>query len=449
MASPSAGTPAIDPKDERYWDAEDLLAEERRQFDVCHGCRLCWNLCPAFPAMFDITNAAEEHSEPVDRAGLDGVESLCFQCKLCWVVCPYTDPHEYNMDVPRLIERANFVRAKERGVKLTKKLVADQDRLAKLAGGLNAPFTNFANRFPPSRKIVGRILDVHDDAILPTYDRQTLQSWFKKHYGDGIRPADPVKKVAFFSSCTINYNDTDIGKACIEVLAHNNVEVVMPDVQCCGMPLVDAGDYDGAGKKMDANLRVLARLVDDGYDVIVPQPTCALVIRDDYPVRSVEAEAARRVADRTFEFGRYLTVMAREKVLLRDFEHSLGTVGYHVACHTRRQAAGIDSPRLLGIVPGTQVTSVEGCSGHDGTWGISRQYFPMALKVGAKLFDNFNTSSPDVLVSDCPLAARHIEIGTGRRPIHTAQALAAVYGLPTAPNGVGGTLPQPEQTETA
>jgi len=124
-------------------------------------------------------------------------------------------------------------------------------------------------------------------------------------------------------------------------------------------------------------------------------------------------------------------------------------VGYHVACHTRRQAAGIDSPRLLGIVPGTQVTSVEGCSGHDGTWGISRQYFPMALKVGAKLFDNFNTSSPDVLVSDCPLAARHIEIGTGRRPIHTAQALAAVYGLPTAPNGVGGTLPQPEQTETA
>lgn len=441
-------SPTYNPNETRYWSEDDLLAEERRQFEVCDGCRLCWNLCPAFPALFDAANAVDNDVKQLEQPAFDHVNDLCFQCKLCWVVCPYTEPHEYDLDIPKLLERATFIRAKKKGIPLAKKLIGDQDRLAKMAGGPAAPLTNLANKFKPSRKIVGTIMDVHDDAILPEYHTQTFTAWFKKRYGEGIKPADPVKKVAFFASCTVNYNDPEIGRACIEVLKHNNVEVVVPEQRCCGMPLIDIGDYEGAIGKMDFNLARLSALVDDGYDIVVPQPTCALVLRDDYPTRA-ENDAARKVAEHTFEFGHYLTQMARDKVLLRDFKHSLGKIAFHVACHTRRQAAGINSPRLLGIIPGSQVETVESCSGHDGSWGVSKQYFPMALKVGKKLFDNLNANSPDVLVSDCPLASRHIQIGTGRKPIHSALALAAAYGLPEAPAGVARPLPEADPGETA
>ena len=423
-------SPAYDPKEARYWDPEDLVADQRRQFDVCHGCRLCWNLCPAFPALFDLTDKLEAERADLTRENLAPVEDLCFQCKLCWVVCPYTGPHEYDLDVPRLIQRSKFVKAKEQGIPRSKRLVADQDRLAKLSGGPMAPMTNLANKLRPARKIVAMIADVHPDAILPTYATQSFTSWFRKKYGDVMRPpGEPVRKVAFFASCTVDYNETQIGKAAIQVLEHNNVEVVVPDVQCCGMPLIDAGDFAGAKKKMDHNLARLSALVEDGYDIVVAQPTCALVVKDEYPRNSAEAEAAKKVSEHTFEIGHFLTRMARDKVLLRDFQRELGDIAFHVACHNRAMSTGNNSVRLLGIIPGTTVKATESCSGHDGSWGVSKQYFPMSLQVGKKLFDNMKEGSPDLMISDCPLAAHHIEVGTGRRPIHTVQALALAYGL--------------------
>ncbi len=434
-------SPTYNPNEPRYWDEEDLLAEEHRQFAVCDGCRLCWNLCPAFPALFEAADAVDNDVAKLEKPAFEHINDLCFQCKLCWVVCPYTEPHEYDLDIPKLLERATFVKAKNKGIPLAKKLIGDQDRLGKMAGGIAAPLTNFSNKFALSRKIVGVILDVHEDAILPEYHTETFSAWFKKNYGDGLKPVEAKRKVAFFSSCTVNYNDPEIGKACIRIFEHNNVEVIVPEQECCGMPLIDSGDYDGAVKKMDFNLKRLSELVYQGYDIVVPTPTCTLVLRDEYPTRA-ETEAAREVAKHTFEFGHYLLKMAQDKALLRDFQNSLGTVGFHVACHTRRQAAGISSPRILGLIPGTQVETVESCSGHDGSWGVSKRYFPLALKVGAKLFDNLNSHQPNVLISDCPLAARHIEIGTGRRPIHSALALAAAYGLTGAPSGVGQPLPE-------
>ena len=94
-------------------DPADLLAEEQRQFDGCYGCRLCWNLCPAFPALFDATDAVDGDLCKVGRPERDSIEDLCFQCKLCWVACPYTERRDYDLGVPWLIERSKFVKARE------------------------------------------------------------------------------------------------------------------------------------------------------------------------------------------------------------------------------------------------------------------------------------------------------------------------------------------------
>ncbi len=425
-----AADPAYSPANPRYWDPGDLLAEQRRQFDVCHGCRLCWNLCPSFPALFELTDSVDGELSKVDRADLRPVEDLCFQCKICWVVCPYTDPHEYDMDVPRLFQRAKFVRAKEEGVGFTAKLMADQDRMGKL-GSMSAPLANATNRFGPARRVIELVAGVHRDATLPTYHRQTFEAWFQQRYGGRVfRPAgEPVRKVAFFTTCTVNYNAPEIAIAAMQVLEHNNVEVVLPPQVCCGMPMMDAGDFDGAQKKMEFNLRELSQFVDEGYDVVTPGPTCALTIRSEYPENSTDSETAKRVAEHTFELGHYLVRMARGKVLERDFKQGLGKVALHVACHTRAQSVGNNSGRLLGLLPDTEIASVEMCSGHDGTWGVKKDYHELSLQVGSKLFDNLQSSDPALIVTDCPLAAMQIEHAIGRRPVHTAQALAVAYGL--------------------
>ena len=423
--------PAYSPGDTRYWDPSDLLAEQRRQLDVCHGCRLCWNLCPSFPALFDLTDSVDGDLSQVDADSLKPVEDLCFQCKLCWVVCPYTSPHDYNMNVPRLYQRSKFVRARTSGVKLSAKALADQDRLGKLGGGIAAPFTNFANSFAPARRVMELAVDVHRDATLPSFHRQSFEAWFKKRYkGREMRPSEtPIAKVALFTTCTVNYNAPEIGAALVKVLERNNVQVRLPQQRCCGMPMMDAGDFDGARKKMDFNLRHLSQAVDEGYEIVTPGPTCALTLRNEYPENVADGETARRVADSTFEFGHYLMRMARADSLDRSFQRGLGKVAFHVACHTRAQAVGANSARVLGLLSDTEVESIEQCSGHDGSWGVRKQYHHLSLKVGAKLFDNLRAAAPDLTITDCPLAALQIEHATGARPIHTAQAMAAAYGI--------------------
>jgi len=422
--------PAYDPKETRYWDKADLFTEQKRQYKVCDDCRLCWNLCPTFPALFETSEKHEHNFDKITTQELDGIEQFCFQCKLCWVVCPYTSPHEYNLDVPRLIQRSKFVRAKDAGVGIGKKLVGDQDRLGKMAGGMMAPLTNLANSFGPARAMSSVVTGVHPKANLPRFHAESFEGWFKKRHGAAMKPsASPVKKVAFFASCTVNYNNPEIGRACMAIFEHNNVEVVMPEQQCCGMPMMDIGDHAGARKKTDFNLRRLSALVDQGYDIVTPGPTCSYTAKNEWEEMSSDLALARKVSERMFEMGQYLVQLAREKVLLRDFKVELGQVNFHVACHTRAQAMGNPTARLLGIIPGTTVTSVEACSGHDGVWGVSKQYFPLALKVGKKLYDNMKEGDAAELVTDCPLAARHIEIGTGRRPVHSSQVIAKAYGL--------------------
>ncbi len=83
-----------------FWDQTALLEEEQRVFDICQGCRLCWNFCPSFPTLFDLSDGVDGDLNKLSRADLKPVEDLCYQCKLCYVRCPYTPPHRFDIDFP-------------------------------------------------------------------------------------------------------------------------------------------------------------------------------------------------------------------------------------------------------------------------------------------------------------------------------------------------------------
>lgn len=424
--------PAYNPNEDRYWDGEDLLDDEQRQFEICHGCRLCFNLCPSFPALFDLTDKVDGDLSKLGNADLRPVEDLCYQCKMCYSICPYTPPHEFLMDVPRLLMRKKFVTAKAEGVKLKDRILGDQDLLGKVSSKV-APLVNLANRIPPNRRIIEMTLGVHRNASLPQYHSETFAAWFKKRYGAAMKPsAEPAGKVAFFHTCTINYNDPEVGKACIQVLEKNNIEVVVPEQECCGMPFVDGGDYSRAHGKMESNLVKLVKWVDEGYDIVAPSPTCSLMLRDEYPANSSESEVAKQIAEHTFEFGHYLWKLNRAKTLNKEFTKSLGTINFHVACHTRAQSIGSPSAHVLEQVPDTTVKAIEQCSGHDGSWGVSKEYHELSLKVGRKLFNNLQQGEPSLLVTDCPQSAMQINHAMGVKPVHTAVALRDAYGLASA-----------------
>ena len=410
-----------------FWDEEALLQEERRQFDVCHGCRLCWNFCPAFPELFDRTDLVDGDLSKLTRRDLRRVEDLCYQCKLCSIRCPYTAPHDYDLDVPRLFMRAKFVNTRKEGVKWQDRLMGDTDLLGKL-GGLSAPIANPANNARPIRLVLEKTLGVHRGATLPKFHARTFKSWFRRNAERlNARVTPDARKVALFCTCHVNYNDPPVGVACAEVLSHNNVHVVVGEQQCCGMPFIDGGALELARKKIRSNVASHVELVRQGYDIVVPGPTCSYMMKREYPLLET-TEDSRLVAEHTFDISEYLWKLKLDDTLKTDFS-PVGKVAYHAPCHTRAQFMGTKGASLLELIPDTEVEQVERCSAHDGAWGVKTASHLVSLKYGERLFKELLASDAAVFVSDCPLAATQIEHGVGTKPVHPMQVLKTAYGI--------------------
>lgn len=413
--------------DPQFWDEAALLKEERRQFDVCHGCRLCESFCPTFPEMFRQTDAVDGDFSKLSRVEFRQTEDLCYQCKLCFFRCPYIAPHHYDLDIPRLFIRTKLVNVKKEGVDFLDRIMGDTDLLGKV-GGLTAPLANAGNTAKPIRFLMEKTAGIHRDAILPTMYRQSFASWFKRHSAELNKQAAGKRKVALFYTCSVNYNDPDIGIAAAQVFAHNGIEVIVPKQECCGMPFIDGGAWDLAQKKVRNNIASLVEVVRQGYDIVVATPTSSFMIKKEYPQLEPTPES-RLVAEHTFDISDYLWQLKLDGTLKTDFKTKLGRIAYHAPCHTRVQFTGFRGAELVALVPGAEVERIERCSHHDGTWGVKVKSQPLSMRYGKRLFDAMLDVDTQLYVSDCPLAANQIQLGTGRRPVHPMQVLKMAYGL--------------------
>ncbi len=235
-------------------------------------------------------------------------------------------------------------------------------------------------------------------------------------------------RVAFFYTCSVNYNVPDVGRACVEVLERNGVLVAVPEQKCCGMPFLDCGDMDGMRANLRYNVARLLPLVRQGYDIVTPGPSCSLMLKLEYP-GFVPSDETREVAAATYDICEYLVKRKAQGKLATDFVRPLGTIAYHHACHLRAQRMGPKAVQLLRLVPGTTVQMVEACSGHDGTWGMKTEFFQLSLKQGDRLFRGMTKPDADYAASDCPLAAQQIRQGTDLEAVHPILLLHHAYGL--------------------
>lgn len=407
-----------------FLDRSSLEKEERRIYDICNGCRLCFNLCPSFPSLFSLYDEVDNEGEKIPFERFEKVEEVCFQCKVCYMRCPYTPPHHYMLDFPRLMLRARAFRAKEKGISFTDKVLGNTDLMGKV-GSFFAPLANLTLRIPFMRGFMEKTIGIHRRRLLPTYASRTFLSIGMEMIRKA-RVNGSSGKALLFYTCTVNYNRPDIGKAALEVLLMNDVSVELEEFRCCGMPYLDGGDLKSATNNARHNLIVIEKAVKGGYDIIGIGPTCTYVIKEEYPLLLPESKEI--LTGHVFDIGEYLLKLKRAGKLNTNFKAPLGQVAYHLPCHLRAQNVGAPFKELLSAVPGTEMILIEQCSGIDGTWGLKRQYYDMANQVAVKLIDKIKDFQPSIVLSDCPLASLQIEEGTGRRPIHPVQALLESYG---------------------
>jgi Fe-S oxidoreductase len=184
----------------------------------------------------------------------------------------------------------------------------------------------------------------------------------------------------------------------------------------------------------EANIPVLARYAREGYAILAPVPSCALMFKQELPLMYPDDADTAAVGDAMFDPFEYFVLRKKDGLLKTDFRHELGKISYHIPCHSRVQNMGQKTREMLESIPGTEVTTVERCSGHDGTWGVKREYFDNSMKIGRPVFRQMAAAAPDYVSSDCPIAARQIMQGMGGEAkdavkAHPLSLLRKAYGI--------------------
>lgn len=425
--------PATDPNDPRYWDARDLEAELRRQFEVCHGCRMCVSYCGSFPDMFarvdrDIEGRSATGAELLGADDFRAITELCWQCKLCYIDCPYTpdQKHAWALDIPRLLGREKAQRAKRSGVTLQDRALGEPGVLGRLASGPGSSVMNLMNASRLVRKVNEAVLGISAEFPVPPFAPDPFPGWLAKH--QPLAGAGGKGEVAIFATCLGDYNFPAIARATVRVLEKNGFKVTRPEQVCCGIPNLDGGDVDGAREKAKTNVASLLAVVESGAPIVVPGPSCSYTIKKEYP-ELLQTSAAKKVAENTFDIMEFLDKLRKDKALSKDFVRGLGKVAYHAACHLRAQKIGTPGARVLGLAPDTEVDIVEKCSAVDGTWGMKAQHYELGRKYAQKLTRGIASVEARTVVTDCPLSGRRIEKENEVRVMHPAEALARAYGL--------------------
>ena len=428
---------ALDWKSADFYDEEKLYAEVERVFGICHGCRRCVNLCTAFPSLFDlIDDGPTGEVDGVDKKRYWEVVDRCYLCDMCYMTkCPYVPPHPWNLDFPHTMLRAKALKFKKGDIKMRDRLLSSTDAVGKLASiPVVAQFVNGANRASATRSLMQRTLGVHKDRELPEYSSRRFRRHAQPDATFSVRDGGNTPgKVAIFATCYVNYNEPGIGHDLLRILAHNEIPTALVEKEaCCGMPKLELGDLEGVARLKDLNIPVLAEVARAGYALVTPVPSCTLMFKQELPLMFPGDADVKAVADAMYDPFEYLVLRYKDGLLRTDFKQPLGKVSYHVPCHLRVQNLGQKTREFLEKIPGTVVTTVERCSGHDGTWGVKAEYFEQSMKIGRPVFRQMAEPAPDYVSSDCAIAARHIRQGMGETSAekqHPITLVRLAYGL--------------------
>ena len=422
----------------QFYDADALQKELDRVFDICHGCRRCFNLCNSFPTLFSLIDESKTGElDGVDKQAYGQVVDQCYLCDMCYMTkCPYVPPHPWNVDFPHLMLRAKAVKNRSGAARWRDKVLSSTDMVGRIAGiPVVAEVVNAVNRSSAGRKLLDAALGVHPEAPVPPYRSNTLRKQLARRPKPALvaqAAAGTLGKVALFATCYGNRNEPELGLDLVSVFEHNGIEVALvAQENCCGMPKFELGDLPAVADLKSKNLPPLLAMIDLGYDIVAPIPSCVLMFKQELPLMFPDEPDVAKVRRHIFDPFEYLALRHKAGLMRTDFARPLGKIAYHVACHLRVQNIGLKTRDVLQLIPGTTVEPIERCSGHNGTYGVKREFRDNSMKIGKPVIQRVQVSGADFYASDCPMAGHQIESGLNPAtpPTHPLTLLRMAYGL--------------------
>jgi glycerol-3-phosphate dehydrogenase subunit C len=429
-------------QDEAYYDLAAVEKEMERVFDICHGCRRCFNLCESFPRLFDmIDEGPTGELDGVAKADYAKVAEACTLCDMCFMTkCPYVPPHPWDLDFPHLILRYRAARRKAGERQFVRDQLAETDRNGKLARPV-AGVVNWAlaRENTPLRKMLQAVAAIDAEVELPKFHAITAEKRLQQEpvRPDPAGPAFGQRKAALYATCYVDYNKPDTAVAAARVLAKQGVEAKLVYPECCGMPQLEDGELSEVAARAERVAKAFSPLIDEGYEVVALTASCGLMMKFEWPLLLPDNERVQKLSKATRDVSEYMVGLAKTFGLAPGLQPIEGGVTVHHACHARAQNMGAKSAELLRMIPDTKVDLVERCSGHGGTFGVMKDTAPVARKVGKPAARQAAQKGNEALCSDCPLACKHLgqllvaETGPGPQPVraHPIELIARAYGL--------------------
>ena len=355
---------------------------------------------------------------------------LCLSCKACKSECPA------NVDIATY--KAEFLSHyyEHRRRPLHAYAFGMIDRWARLAS-LAPSAANFFSRAPGFRQLLQQILHLAPQRELPRFAPVSFRQWARQHHvsmcgSESASSAAAKGDVILWADTFNNYFHPETGRAALQVLQAAGFQVTVPrNHLCCGRPLYDFGMIDRAKAYLQRILQALGPQIDAGLPVVVLEPSCASVFRDELRGLFPNDPRAARLRSQTFLLSEFLQQQAPAyqppqraiKILL------------HGHCHQKSLMKMGHAESLLRKM-GAEVSSIDsGCCGMAGPFGFEKDKYAISQAVGERVLLPAVRQLPadTLIVSDGFSCREQILQATGRNAIHLAEALQLALA-PENPN---------------
>jgi glycerol-3-phosphate dehydrogenase subunit C len=397
----------------------------RESLDHCVKCTICETYCPVsnvtslFPGP-KYSGPQAERFRIEDEPSADSSVNYCSGCGICTQVCPQ------GVHIAEINTQAKAKYGETNGVPLRDRILA-RPTFAGRMGTPVAPLANWTLSNRLLRLAVERTIGIHHRAPMPTFAGRTFQRSARKR---DRKPA--ARRVAFFHGCGTNYYEPRLGEMTVELLEHSGIAVDVPKQDCCGLPLQSNGLFDDARGYVHRLAKRLAPFARDGVDIVGTSTSCTLMLkREALEILGMEDDPnLQAVSERVFDICEYLVRMHDRGELQTDFQAVPETVVYHAPCQQQGHGIGKPALDLFALVPELKVVeSTANCCGVAGTYGLKREKYDIAMKVGSGLFAQIGETRPDEVVCDSETCRWQIQHATGVRTVHPVEMLHRASGL--------------------